>query len=103
MRSSSSWQQRDRTEAADRTSLLTPVVAETFVTLRVVTRPLGGGFHFPGHGHLARGKAGSVTTTTWATSARVIAVVTILCLVDDCFASQLIEARPRYDPVLLVH
>ena len=43
-------------------------------------------------------KTDSSETTTWVSSASVAAVVTVLCLVGDCFASQLrlvlVKIRP---------
>ena len=64
-------------------------IAETFVTMGVVARRLGDGFHSLRHRHLPTSNADSSRTTTWVSSASVAAVVTVLCREDDCFASQL--------------
>ena len=74
------------------------VAAETFVILGVVARRVGDVFHSPRHRHLSMSKADSGGTTTCVSSASAAAVVTVLCRVDDCFASQLSLVLVKIQP-----
>ena len=76
-------------------------IVDSFVTLGVVARPLGDGSHFPRHQHLPTSTADSSGTPTRLTSASVDAVVTVLCRVDDCFASQLRLVLVKIRPSLI--
>ena len=85
---------------ADRSSLLRGE-AGTFVALGVVARRVGYGFHSPRHWHLPTSTADSSGTTARVTSAGVAAVVTVLCWVDDCYASQLRVVFVKIQPSLI--
>ena len=70
----------------------------TFVTLDVVARRVGDGYHSPRDRHVPTSKADSSGTTAWVSSASVAVVVTVLCRVDDCFASQLRRVLMKIRP-----
>ena len=75
-------------------------VADTLITLDVVARRVGVGFHSQRQRHLPRSKTDSGRTTTLVSSASVVAVVTVLCRVGDCFANllRLVLVRIRPTP-----
>ena len=60
-----------------------------FVALGVVAERVGGGFHSPRHKHLPTRQAEDSGIPARMGSASAVAVVTVLCQVDDGFASQL--------------
>ena len=76
-------------------------IAETFVALGVVAQRVGDGFHLRRHRLPPTSKADSIRTTTRVTSASDADVMTILCRVEDCFASELRLVLVKIQPSLV--